>query len=83
MKIYNLNNLKLTNLVIKFTTDQSQNKKIISFIFPISRTEKIQFTRNSETGNLFKKKTIITNLNKKIIFKEGKFFKVFIKLLLI
>lgn len=67
---YNLNNLK-TNLDIKFTIDQSNNKKIISFLFPISRTEKIQLIRNLET-DFFEKKTIITNLNKKIIFKEGK-----------
>ena len=67
---YNLNNLK-TNLNIKFIIDQSNNKKIISFIFPVSRTEKIQLTRNLDT-DLFERKTIITNLNKKIIFKEGK-----------
>jgi len=67
---YNLNNLK-TNLDINFTIDQSNNKKITFFLFPISRTEKIQLTRNLDTG-LFEKKTIITNLNKRIIFKEGK-----------
>ena len=67
---YNLNNLK-TNLNIKFTIDESNNKKITSFIFPVSRTEQIQLTRNLET-DLFKKKIIITNLNKKIIFKEAK-----------
>ena len=67
---YNLNNLK-TNLDIKFTIDQSNNKKIISFVFPVSRTEKIQLIRDLDT-NLFKKKKIITNLNKRIIFKEGK-----------
>jgi len=67
---YNLNNLR-TNLDIKIIIDQSNNKKIISFIFPVSRTEKIQLTRNIET-DLFEKKTIITNLNKRIIFKEGK-----------
>ncbi len=67
---YNLNNLK-TNLDIKFTIDQSNSKKIIFFLFPISRTEKIQLTKNLDT-NLFEKKTIITNLNTKIIFKEGK-----------
>jgi len=67
---YNLNNLK-TNLDIKFTIDQSNNKKITSFLFPVSRTKKIQLTRNLDTGS-FKKKTIITNLNKKIIFREGK-----------
>ena len=67
---YNLNNLK-TNLDIKFTIDQSNNKKITSFLFPISRTKKIQLTRNLET-DLFEKKIIITNLNKRIIFREGK-----------
>jgi murein DD-endopeptidase MepM/ murein hydrolase activator NlpD len=67
---YDINNLK-PNLEIKITIDQSNNKKITSFLFPISRTEKIQLTRNLD-DNLFEKKVIITNLNKKIIFKEGK-----------
>ena len=67
---YDINNLK-PNLEIKITIDQSNNKKITSFLFPVSRTEKIQLTRNLD-NNLFEKKTIITNLNKKIIFKEGK-----------
>mgnify|MGYP001470151652 CR=1 FL=1 len=67
---YDLNNLK-TNLDIKFTIDQSSNKKIIYFLFPISRTKKIQLTRSLDT-DLFEKKIIVTNLNKKIIFKEGK-----------
>ena len=66
---YNLNNLQ-TNLDIKFTIDQSINKKITFFLFPISRTEKIHLTRNLGT-NILEKKTIITNLNKKIVFKEG------------
>ena len=67
---YNLSNLK-ANLDIKFTIDQSNNKKITSFLFPVSRTEKILLTRNLDTDK-FEKKKIITNLNKKIIFKEGK-----------
>jgi murein DD-endopeptidase MepM/ murein hydrolase activator NlpD len=67
---YNLNNLK-TNLNIKIIIDQSNDKKITSFIFPISRTEKIKLTRDLES-NLFEKNKIITNLNKRIIFKEGK-----------
>ena len=67
---YNLDNLK-TNLNIKFIIDYSNNNKVTSFIFPISRAEKIQLTRSLET-DLFQKKKIITNLNKKIIFKEGK-----------
>ena len=67
---YNINNLQ-PNLEIKITIDQSNNKKITSFLFPVSRTEKIQLTRNLD-NDLFEKKTIITNLNKKIVFKEGK-----------
>ena len=67
---YNINNLQ-PNLEIKITIDQTNNKKIISFLFPVSRTEKIQLTRNLD-NNLFEKKIIITNLNKKIVFKEGK-----------
>jgi len=67
---YNISNLK-TNFDIKFTIDQSNNKKIISFLFPLSRTKKIHLTRNLDT-DIFEKKTIITNLNKKILFKEGK-----------
>ena len=69
-KNYNLDNLK-TNHIIKIRLDESKNKKIISFLFPVSRTEKIQLIRNLNT-DLFEKKIIITNLNKKIVFKEGK-----------
>ena len=54
---YDLNNLK-TNLDIKFTIDQSNNRKIISFLFPISRTKKIQLTRSLDT-DLFKKKQLL------------------------
>jgi len=67
---YDINNLK-PNLEIKITIDQSNNKKITSFLFPVSRTEKIQLIRNLD-NNLFEKKIIITNLNKKIFFREGK-----------
>jgi len=67
---YDINNLK-PNLEIEITIDQSNNKKITSFLFPASRTEKIQLTRNLD-NNLFEKKIIITNLNKKIVFREGK-----------
>ena len=67
---YNLNNLK-TDFDIKLTIDESNDGKITFFVFPVSRTEKIQLTRNLQT-DLFEKKTIITNLNKRIIFKEAK-----------
>ena len=70
IKEYNLNNLK-TNLDIKFIIDQSNNREITSFTLPLSRTKKIQLTRNLET-DLFEKKIIVTNLIKKTIFKEGK-----------
>ena len=56
---HDLNNLK-TNLEIKFTIDQTNNKRVISFLFPISRTKKIQLNRNLET-DLFEKKEITTN----------------------
>jgi len=67
---YNLNNLE-ANSNIKFIIDQSSNKKITYFIFPVSRIKKIQLTRNLNT-DVFEKKIIIKNLKKKIIFKEGK-----------
>ena len=66
----NLNNLK-TSQIIKISIYQSTNKKVTKFLFPISRTKKIQLIRNLETDT-FEKKIIITNLNKKIVFKEGK-----------
>ena len=66
----NINALKI-NQIIKFTIDQSENKKITSFIFPLSRTNKILLTRNLKTDK-FNIKELITNLNKRIIFKEGK-----------
>ena len=68
-----LNKLK-TNQIIIFTIDQSENNKITNLLFPVSRTKKIQLTRDSISEN-FKKKEIITNLNKKIIFQEGKILK--------
>ena len=66
---YNLNSLK-TNQIIKFVINEV-NKEIVNFIFPVSRTKKIKLTRDLET-NQFKKKIIITNLNKKFIYKEGR-----------
>ena len=65
----NLNNLK-TNLTISFTIDQSENKKITKFTYPVSRTKKIQLIRDIKSDN-FTTNEIITILNKKIIFKEG------------
>ena len=70
---YNLSNLK-PNFDIQFVVDKLNNKKIISFTFPLSRTKKVLLSRNLDT-DLFEKKIIIQNLNKKVIFKEGKILK--------
>ena len=67
---YNPNILK-TDLFIKLTVDETDNRKVTFFMFPVSRTEKIQLTRNLKT-DLFEKKTIVTNLNKRIVFREAK-----------
>jgi len=64
----NIQNLKI-GLTIEFTIDKS-NEKIIKFIFPLSRTKKIQLVKITNK-DLFKSKEIIKNLNKKIILKEG------------
>ena len=66
----NLNNLK-TNQILKFTIDQSNDNQIIVFLYPVSRTKRIQLSRDLET-NEFKLKEVLTNLNKKFVFKEGK-----------
>ena len=46
-------------------------KKIITFLYPVSRTKKIKIERNLVNDN-FNYQEIITDLNKKIIYKEGK-----------
>ena len=73
----NVNNLK-TGQKIEFTTDILGKIKVVNFIFPISRTEKIELSRNL-TSDVFVEKKIITNLNKRIVFKEGKIFNSFYK----
>jgi murein DD-endopeptidase MepM/ murein hydrolase activator NlpD len=65
-----INNLKVGQ-IIKFTMDQSEAGIVTNFLFPVSRTQKINLARNLDTDK-FIKKEIITNLNRKIIFKEGK-----------
>ncbi len=64
----NLNRLK-TSQEIVFTIDQTNNL-ITEFIFKISNTEKIYLTRNIEDG-IFSKKILVTELNKKILYKEN------------
>ena len=65
-----LNNLK-TGKIIYITIDQSQNKKVVKFIYPVSINKKIKLVRNL-VSDKFEKEEIITNLNTRIVYKEGK-----------
>ncbi len=75
-KILNIiiKNKKIKNLKvdekIKFTIDNS-NKTISRLILSISKTKKLQLVRNYE-NNSFIREEIVTNLQKRIIFTEGK-----------
>ena len=69
-KSVNLNNLN-TDAVIIMTLDQLNNKEIVNITFPVSRTKKISLIKNLNLGS-FTKREIITNLNKIVVFKEGK-----------
>jgi len=64
-----IKNLKVNN-VIKINIDKYENK-IVNIILPVSRSKKIELTRNFEK-NSFLRKEIITNLKKKLVFREGK-----------
>jgi len=69
LKIQKSNKLKV-NQIIKITIDQSNNK-ITYLLYPVSKTIKIELKRNLKE-NIFIKKEIVTNLNKRIVVKEGK-----------
>ena len=58
------------NQIIKFTINES-NKKVSTVIYPVSKTKKIELIRNAENDS-FKRREIITNLKKRIVFKEAK-----------
>ncbi len=58
------------NQKILFTIDK-ENNKISKFIFPVSKTQKLLFNRDIKTDK-FNYSKIITNLNKQIVYKEGK-----------
>tara|TARA_B100000029_G_scaffold495643_1_gene560871 strand:+ start:134 stop:1462 length:1329 start_codon:yes stop_codon:yes gene_type:complete len=66
----NLNKLK-ENQIIKFTLDLENLKKIVSLTYPVSKTKKIKISRNLVTDT-FDYSEIITDLKKKIIYKEAK-----------
>ena len=66
----NLNKLK-NNQTIKFTIDLTDSKKIINFLYPVSRTKKIKLVRDSSNDN-FEYLEINTDLNIRFSYKEGK-----------
>ena len=55
---------------ISFTIDM-KNSKISKLIFPVSKTRKLLFSRSLETND-FISEDIVTNLKKRIIYKEGR-----------
>ena len=66
----NLNKLK-NNQTIKFTIDLTDSKKIINFLYPVSRTKKIKLVRDTSNDN-FEYLEINTDLNIRFSYKEGK-----------
>ena len=58
---------------INFTFENSTNnqKKINSLMIPVSKTHKVYIKKNIETG-ILELKNIVTNLSKKIKFKESR-----------
>ena len=67
-KKVNLNVLN-TDQKIHFTIDQ-KNNIVKEFVFKISNTEKIYLSRNDNTDE-FDQKTLVTSLNKDVIYKEN------------
>ena len=65
-----LNKLK-ENQTIKFTLELGNSKKIVKIVYPVSKTKKIQLVKNLANDN-FEYKEIITDLSKKIVYKEAK-----------
>ncbi len=65
----NLNKLQ-NNETISFTIDLTKSKEIINLIYPASKTKRIKVVKNL-INNQFIYQEIVTNLDKKIIYKEG------------
>ena len=55
--------------IIQITIDQSRNK-VSELIYPISKTKRIILSKNLETGK-FDEKISVTELTKKILYKEN------------
>ncbi len=61
--------LKVNDLV-KFKVDNT-DKKVVEFIIPISKTKKVKLIRDL-AKNSFERTDIVTNLQRKIVFREAK-----------
>ena len=70
LKQKSFTNLK-ANQIVNLTLDKSKNNEITKVIFPASKTIKVILTKNNITKK-FDRKEIITNLKKRIVFKEAK-----------
>ena len=57
-----------TDMKLNFVID-TVNNKIIEFVYPVSRIKKIIISKNKE--NLFEIKELITQLTKKVFYREG------------
>ncbi len=70
LKAKNIENSLKINQKLFFTIDK-KNNTITKFIIPISKTKKIKLIKNINEDN-FELTEIVTNLKKRIVFKEGK-----------
>ena len=68
-KINKNKKIKINQKII-FTIDKSNNK-IVKLIYPVSQTKRIKIIRSSNEDN-FEISEQVTNLKKKVVFKEGK-----------
>ena len=73
IKLLNKNDIKnlSQNLTLKLTLENTDNlKKVSNLLIPVSKSRKLEIFRDVKK-NTFAKRDIITNLEKKIILKEG------------
>ena len=70
LKAKNIENSLKINQKLFFTIDK-KNNTITKFIIPISKTKKIKLIKNINEDN-FELTEIVTNLKKRVVFKEGK-----------
>ncbi len=66
----NVNKSLRINQKLFFTIDKTNNS-ITKFTIPVSKTKRIQLVRNVDQ-NRFDVKEIVTNLKKRLVFKEGR-----------